>query len=210
MTTRIKYPRTPHLPWSPGSTNDDRFIEDTSFFEGQEIVVTEKRDGENTTIYRDGVHARSLDSKRHASRSWVASLQAKIGHRMDEDLRICGENLFAKHSIHYDNLYSYFEVFGVTLGDLVLSWDATVRWCRQFDLATVPVLYQGPWDGQRFLDEMYSSYSKTREMEGYVVRLSGSFPESEFATSVAKYVRKGHVTTSSHWMSEKLVRNSLG
>ena len=55
----IKYPRTPHLPTSPGLTNDDRIIKDLSLLERSQVVITEKMDGENTTISRDYIHARS-------------------------------------------------------------------------------------------------------------------------------------------------------
>lgn len=70
---RIKYGRTYHLPWSPGATSDDKMhAEVESLFGGQEIVVTEKLDGESTTIYADRfTHARSVDSKAHRSRDWV-------------------------------------------------------------------------------------------------------------------------------------------
>ncbi|MFT5465446.1 MAG: hypothetical protein ACI8UO_000541 [Verrucomicrobiales bacterium] len=61
MSAFIKYPRTLHLPWSPGSTNDDCFLNGVSHFEGREVVVTEKLDGENTSMYRGGIHARTLD-----------------------------------------------------------------------------------------------------------------------------------------------------
>ena len=59
---RIKYPRTPHLPYSMSKTDDDKTLPDDSQFEDMNVVVTIKMDGENTTIYPDGyVHARSLD-----------------------------------------------------------------------------------------------------------------------------------------------------
>lgn len=61
----VKYPRTLHLPWSPNLQNDDRRMEDISGMKGQEVVVTLKMDGENTSCYRDHVHARSLDSGSH-------------------------------------------------------------------------------------------------------------------------------------------------
>ena len=54
---RIKYPRTPHLPWSLGATNDDVKQRDLSHFVGKQVVVTEKMDGENTTLYNDYIHA---------------------------------------------------------------------------------------------------------------------------------------------------------
>ena len=47
MEDFFKYPRTYHLPWSLGSTNDDKFMEDTVSFIGKRIVITEKMDGEN-------------------------------------------------------------------------------------------------------------------------------------------------------------------
>ena len=49
---RYKYPRTYHLPFSPGFTSDDKVLKDDSYFRGKEIVVTEKMDGENVSIYQ--------------------------------------------------------------------------------------------------------------------------------------------------------------
>ena len=59
----VKYPRTPHLPWSPGRTKDDRMLDDTKTFDGRSVVVTLKMDGENSTIYRDRIHARSIEGE---------------------------------------------------------------------------------------------------------------------------------------------------
>lgn len=46
MDDRVKYPKTMHLPWSPGLQNDDRVIANLDAFRGHEVVVTEKLDGE--------------------------------------------------------------------------------------------------------------------------------------------------------------------
>jgi hypothetical protein len=64
--THTKYPRTWHLPDSPNRGADgDHAHADYSTFDGREVVVTEKLDGENTTIYADGhSHARSVSSCR--------------------------------------------------------------------------------------------------------------------------------------------------
>lgn len=43
----VKYPRTYHLPWSPGATDDDRIIKSADVFKDKEVVVTVKMDGEN-------------------------------------------------------------------------------------------------------------------------------------------------------------------
>lgn len=69
-----KYPRTPHLPWSEGATSDDVFLNNCSHFEGKEVVVTEKLDGECTSMYHDKIHARSIDSRNHPSSHYSQNL----------------------------------------------------------------------------------------------------------------------------------------
>jgi len=44
VTDRVKYPRTMHLPWSPGLQNDDRVIKSLDRLIGRTVVVTEKMD----------------------------------------------------------------------------------------------------------------------------------------------------------------------
>lgn len=123
---RVKYPRTYHFDFSLGLSSDDKLISSLDAFEGQEVVVTTKMDGENTTLYSDYTHARSLDSGHHESRSWIKSKQAEIGHLIPQGWRICGENLYARHSIVYNDLHSYFYVFNIwNEENKCLSWDAT-------------------------------------------------------------------------------------
>jgi len=80
MNQYIKYPRTPHLPWSPGASDDDITQRSVSLFDGVDVVVTEKMDGENTSLYSDHSHARSLDSKHHSSRDWLKRWHSTIAH----------------------------------------------------------------------------------------------------------------------------------
>lgn len=54
-----KYGRTYHLPFSKGVTNDDRVCWDWEGVLQQEIMLTEKLDGENTCLKAEGVYARS-------------------------------------------------------------------------------------------------------------------------------------------------------
>ena len=58
-----KYPRTYHLPWSPGATSDDKKLSPDWFsadgWAGKEIVITEKLDGENTAFQNGDVFSRS-------------------------------------------------------------------------------------------------------------------------------------------------------
>ena len=107
---KYKYPRTFHLPWSLGISSDDKVANDLSIFENV-IFVTKKMDGESFTGYNDSCHARSLDSKHHSSRDYVKSLHSTFKYLIPENYRVCGENLFAKHSISYDDLESYLLIF---------------------------------------------------------------------------------------------------
>jgi hypothetical protein len=205
-STKIKYPRTVHLPWSPGVGGDDSVAADVAAFVGERVVVTEKMDGENTSIYRDDVHARSLDTAPHPSRAWVRSFQATIGHELPDGWRICGENLFARHSLGYDALESYFLAFSVWDSPrTALSWDDTVAYCAMLGVATVPVLYDGPWDEAR----VRALAVDTSVMEGYVVRVARAFTLDEFARAVAKWVRPQHVQTDRHWLAQAVVPNGL-
>ena len=203
---RIKYPRTPHLPWSPGATPDDIHQSHLQNFIGKQIVVTEKMDGENTTFYHDYIHARSIDSRFHVSRAWVKALQAEIGYLIPKGWRICGENLYAKHAIAYENLPSYFMAFSVWNDDNeCLSWQESKPFFAQLGLHTPKELYCGPWCE----DTLKNIKLDTHHQEGYVVRLADRFHFDEFAQSVGKWVRKNHVVTDQHWMHAEVVPNGV-
>lgn len=206
---RTHYPRTPHLPWSPGATSDDVRLADLAGLTGSEAVVTEKLDGENTTLYADGLHARSLDSAHHPSRGWVKALQGRIGPRIPTGWRICGENMFARHSIPYEDLASHFYGFSVWDGDVCLDWDLTVDFLRDLGIPTPPVLWRGVFDA-RAEKALRALKPDTLRQEGYVVRPAESFPAAAFKRRVAKWVRPGHVTTDTHWMHAEVVENGLG
>lgn len=209
----VKYPRTWHLPWSPHNERHDHKLDDCSCFHGREVVVTEKMDGENTTLYHDAVHARSLDSANHPSRNWIKNLWSDIRWQIPEGMRICGENLYAVHSLEYNNLESYFQVFNIWIGSTCLSWDDTVKWCKDLKLTTVPLLYRGVWD--EHLEREYKafawSYEKNppKDHEGYVVRVADAFEMVDWTKSIAKYVRADHIQTDQHWMAQELRVNGL-
>lgn len=202
----FKYPRTPHLPWSPGATSDDVYMADTTMFDGLEVVVTLKMDGENTTMYRDHIHARSLDSGHHPSRAWVKGLHGTIAHFIPEGWRLCGENLFAEHSIRYEKLPSYFLLFSVWNDqNRCLAWEETLEWAALLEVETVEVLYHGIWDE----DAIRAISLDPATQEGYVVRTSAGFAYADFGRHVAKWVRPAHVQTDVHWMNRAVVPNQL-
>ena len=206
---RTKYPRTFHIPQSPGATNDDKILLSLDHFKNKEIVVTEKRDGECTNIYSDGyLHARSIDGTNHESRNWIkGNVVPLIQNQVFKDLRFCGENLYAQHSIPYTDLTSYFEVFSIWYNEVCWPWDHTVAECNRLGLTTVPVLYEGPFS--EYIINRIIMELDLETQEGFVIRTKESFLLDDFKYNVAKYVRKGHVTTDTHWMHQKIIPNKL-
>lgn len=204
----IKYSRTYHLPWSESKTDDDRTLKNCDHFKGKRVIATLKMDGENTSIYSDGyLHARSIDAEAHFTQSWVRNLASRIGYELPEGWRICGENLWAKHSIEYNDLESYFYLFSVwDHENNCLSWDQTIEWAKLLDLTNVEVFYDGIFDENK-IKESFEKYRKNHE--GYVLRLADGFHYSEFKNSMAKFVRKNHVQTSNHWKYERIEKNKL-
>lgn len=208
LSAMIKYPRTFHLPSSQGATNDDKILRDTSHFVGKRVVITEKRDGENSSLYRDHFHARSLDSRNHPSRNWLKNFHGQIKSDIPEGYRVCGENLYAKHSIEYNNLSSYFECFSIwNENNVCLGWEDTVEWCDVIGIELVPVWYIGVWDDANI--ENIATDVVCNGGEGIVVRLEGEFHYDDFGVSVAKWVRANHVQTDKHWMHSEIVKNKL-
>jgi hypothetical protein len=209
FTYYVKYPRTYHLPWSPGMTRDDRKMPSLDGFIGQEVVVTVKMDGENSNLYRDHYHARGIDTGPHPSRDRIKALWASLAQDIPVGWRVCGENLFAKHSIKYENLPSYFLMFSIWNDkNFTLSWDETKEWAELLGLRTVPTLYEGIWDEEK-IKTLYTPTYEGNLCEGYVVRTRKGFHYRDFRLYQAKYVRKGHVQTHGHWMRAKVEPNGL-
>lgn len=161
-----------------------------------------------TTMYNDYIHARSIDSKHHSSRDYVKAVQGGIAHCIPEGWRICGENMYALHSIPYDNLESYFLAFSIwNEHNICLDWDTTVDYCKnRFGIKHVPVLWRGIFD-QNYLE--LGLKLDSNKQEGYVIRITDSFRYNDFEKSVAKYVRPKHITTDEHWMSKEVIPNKL-
>jgi hypothetical protein len=204
-----KYPRTMHLPWSPNLQNNDRRIKNLDAFIGQEVVVTEKRDGENCTLYNDYLHARSLDSKDHPSRAIIRQLHGAFAHEIPRGWRICGENLYAQHSIAYSNLPAFFEVFNIwDENNYCLGWNEMEAYASMIGsgiapgfengLPIVPVLYRGIWNEPAI--RALETQINTNQIEGYVVRVANRIHYSEWRRKAAKFVREKHVQTDEHWM----------
>lgn len=200
-----KYPRTYHLPWSKSITSDDKISQDVSSLIGIDIVITEKLDGSNTAITKDGVYGRS-----HAEfsrnpwdiKSW--ELYRKIKNDIGEDIFIFGEGMFGIHSIEYSNLKSYFYMFGIRDNNIWIPWEKVEEYSYLLEIPTVPILFKGVINSEKELQSIINKLtSEPSELggmrEGIVARNADMFHNDDFSTNVLKWVRKDHVTTDIHW-----------
>lgn len=211
---RVKYPRTLHLPWSPGRTKDDRVHSSVDHLLGRELVVTEKMDGENTTVYSDGyIHARSVDSSNHQSRNRLKADIQHWAHDLPRGWRVCGENLTATHSIKYSHLPDRFLLFSIWDGNRCLGWDETEEWAELLGLSTPKVLWRGSPETAKGLESAltrsWALLGGSEVSEGYVLRPVDEFELREFHRSVGKYVREDHVSSAQHWMHRPYEENGV-
>lgn len=208
----MKYPRTYHVPFSPGATKDDKKLKDGWFeyYRGKEIVLTEKLDGENSCLCQKGVFARSHAAETRSP--WSINLWGddglywKVKGFIDDDLLVFGENLYGEHSIHYSKLKDYFHVFACynETTDKWWSWDDVKFVSKVLGVPHVPTLWRGKAESEDQIKEiifqtmnMPSAYGDTKE--GVVMRLTDEFDGDEFPNYVCKYVRPNHVQTDEHW-----------
>lgn len=204
----IKFPRIYHLPWSEGLTTDDKKVGSDCIenFQQNDLVILEKMDGENTTMTKESIYARSLDSRDHVSRHWVKGLWSCINYKLG-NLRLHGENVYAKHSVEYTDLDSYFFLFGVSEGNIYHSWDLVVEVAEWLHLSVAPVIKIMNGDFNQSVIPKFNS----DKQEGYVVRRRDDFyfNQEDFNINIAKYVRANHVQTDTHWTHTAITRNRL-
>lgn len=214
-----KYFRTMHLPYSPGGTNDDKRLKSDAHFKGQDVIITEKMDGSNVCLTRQGVFARSHNGPpKHPSFDALKAFHAARVHGLPPDLSFFGEWCYAKHSLFYETLPSHFLLFAIREdpSDLWLPWDQVVSWAPQLGACTVPVLWQGKLTRnlEAMIEDLLETYPTGKcdadpEVEGVVVRAANGWATTDSPKHIAKWVRADHVQTDDHWKRGAVTRNKV-
>jgi len=215
----MKYPRTYHLPFSPGSTNDDKKYKKNWFelYRGKEVVITEKLDGENIHMDKDDCFARSDGASTRSpwtKNIWSPSngLYWRVQSLIGPGETVFGENLYGEHAIKYDMLSTYFHMFGVVgpskenpQSTIFYSWEDIKKMSEKLDIPTVPVIFEGVLESEKQLKKIIedtmkepSAYGTTKE--GVVMRIKDAFLFDDFSKCVCKWVRPNHVQEGAmHW-----------
>lgn len=210
-----KYPRSMHVPFSPGTTSDDRLMSEAEFetFVGEILVITEKLDGSNVCLTSDELFARTHSGPpAHVSFDPLKKLHSILRHQIDKNLSVFGEWCYAVHSIEYSMLQHHLNIFGVrddSTGEW-WNWDSVLMMSEHLNIPTVPVILVGAFGSKEELKNtietfanLSSVYGPTRE--GLVVRkfYDVSVDEGKLV-GLAKWVRKNHVQTDEHWTRKKV------
>lgn len=204
-----KYHRTYHLPFSKGLTNDDRKAGKDwwEHLKGKELVLTEKLDGSNSALTKEGPYSRSCAD--FTKNPWDVNLWNKhkaIGSKLGDNEIVYGESMYAIHSITYDKLPNDFFIFACKDMDLGTwySWSDVELMADMLKLPTVPIIarrvFNSPLDLEVTINQAMtkpSAFGDTKE--GVVVRLADSFSDEDFNKYVLKFVRANHVQTDEHW-----------
>lgn len=215
FTTRIRYPRTYHVPFSPGVTKGDRIIDPVTFaavFSGKRVISSLKLDGESASVYPDGFfHARSPEGAPHPSQSRIRAWAAAHAYEIPPGWRLSLENLQAVHSIAYNALPAHFVLLSVwDERNVCLPYDVTLEWAQLLGVPMPPVLYDGPFDEKTLRGLWRERDDQGDPMEGWVMRTADPFEYKDFKYHVNKWVRAGHVAAGSHhWRRGPLIENKI-
>ena len=141
-----KYPRTYHLPFSPGATEDDKILQYIDHLFGKQVVITEKVDGGNCALTQEGVFARTHGAvAKHPAFDPIKTIWSSIRYDIPANYSIFGEAVYAKHSIAYDALPGFFLAFNVRddQSGRWLAWNDVQEIAGALGLPTVPQLWIG-------------------------------------------------------------------
>jgi len=227
---RMKYPHTPFFRNSPGGNVSEKRENGIMPWEAlcnKDLIFTVKMDGSNAIFDFDGVAARNARVATHPSFDLLKATHAGMPH-LPENLEFFCEWLYAKHSIHYTGdiaLNDYLQLFAVYdhRTQEWLGWQGVEDWADHLHVITVPRLArfakEGGYPGiplrftsAKLLEQTVAWCGKLAiesGHEGIVVRSMYSFPWNKFGENIAKYVRKDHVTTDTHWSQQRIVRNEV-
>jgi len=184
------------MPWSKWATNDDKIATTVDKLIGVPIVLTEKMDGSNTSLEREGCFSRShAGAPTHASFDLLKAIHSHIKMAIDPGLQLFGEWCFARHSIEYSELPSYFFLFGIrdVNENIWYHWEDVQCYANLISAVTVPILFEGVVSSEKELQQLVESFMNQPSAcggirEGVVARVQREFKDNEFSSGKPSYL----------------------
>lgn len=195
-----KFPRIPHLPFSPGATPDDERVGDMREFLGYPVVLTEKMDGANVCLTSETVYARS-HSGPATGRMFdeLKAYHARVRHLILPEISVFAEWCKAVHTIEYaaENFPRLFVI--AVRNDHVaswLGWEYTSYWAGRLGAAPVPTIEVAQFENASQFERTVRAAAERRSCwqaprrEGVVVRPVSGVADSLFGSHFAKFVNE--------------------
>lgn len=230
----VKYPRTPHLFGSTG-TSDDKHLdaaESETLLADPSLIVEEKIDGTNVGIHfapsgemmmqcRGHLITEGMHPQYDLFKQWAAVKCGVLEERLEQRYILFGEWLYARHSIHYRKLPHYFFEFDVydKKAGVYLSLERRCRLLVGTGVVTVPVVHTGSLP-KKLLPKLIGPSQYDSAFENPITKRTDDLMEGLYlrteadgvVTSRAKFVRPEFVEKikqSEHWQHQALVPNEL-
>ncbi len=230
----VKYPRTPHLFGSTG-TSDDKHLgerESTVFVADASLIVEEKLDGTNVGIHFDSAGQLVLQCRGHRIttgmhpqydlfKQWTGVKRPILEDRLEDRYILFGEWLYARHSVHYRKLPHYFFEFDIfdKRERVFLSLQRRLEIIAGSGIQTVPVVHTGAIrkdELHRLIGpSAFESEFDNPLTERIDAMMEGVYLRTEndgIVTGRAKFVRPEFVQLvklSEHWQHTAMVPNLL-
>lgn len=229
-----KYPRTPHLFGSKGTSDDKHLGESESkeFVCNDSLIVEEKLDGTNVGIHfsKDGelvlqcrghLITEGMHPQYDLFKQWTTVKQQILEDMLGTKYLLFGEWVYARHSIQYFGLTHYFYEFDIydKEQNVFLDLERRLKLIDVTAIQTVPVVHRGKLTrdtlskliGPSLFESRFEHPNTNRTdnlMEGLYLRT-----ESDgMVTGRAKWVRPEFVEKikqSEHWQYQAMVANQL-
>jgi hypothetical protein len=211
------YPRTPHL-WPPAGSTGRLVVprEDVPEWLSEPVVVEEKLDGANVSLWLDpatgrvevasrgGAGAQDRAGQLGRLRAWVADRQEALTGLLADGWVLYGEWLWLEHGIRYDRLPDWLIALDLWHADRGFApLDKRDIRCREAGLARPPRLFQGAVRDEGRLRQLLagSALSSDRPAEGLVLRRADG--------RRCKLVAAGHVRRSDAEWAQARRHNAL-
>lgn len=218
----FKFPSTPHLTvLGTGSVRDDKVFsqQERDAFLKHEVIVEEKIDGANLGISFDGsgaVHVQNRGdflSKPYPGQwkkleSWLESNLNFLFDVLHDQYILFGEWCFARHSVEYDDLPSWFLGFDIydRASGHFLSCAMRNHLLMQMRICRTPLLGRGRFTFQDLQLFFKPSCFGKKPSEGIYLR----HDQDEWLAARAKLVRPEFVQAIDvHWSRAGITPNKL-
>ena len=229
----FKYPRTPHVVGSTGTSDDKKLGKNESekILSDPSLIVEEKLDGTNVGLHfsagklvlqcRGHEITPGMHPQYDLFKQWATVKRAVFEKMLGEQFIMYGEWMYAKHSIHYHNLPHYFFEFDILdkQSGHFLTLDRRLEMLSGTGIETVPVVHRGAISKDKLQDLIVSSefgatfeHPATGQMDDVSEGIYLRTEDSDKVTSRSKMVRPEFtekIKQSKHWQYEKMVPNEL-